>query len=66
MDNDEEEEAPAGTIRAKIASRVNSIMTQNRQCNMVRVHISSIHESLVLIDGGADTSMLGPEFHIES
>ena len=33
---------------------------------MVRVNISSTHESLVLIDGGADTCMLGPEFHIES
>ena len=59
----DDEEPPPGTIRAKI----NSIMSGARSQNVVRcVTASSSYDNLLLIDGGADTCMMGQDFFIES
>ena len=59
----DDEEPPPGTIRAKI----NSIMSGARSQNVVRcVTASSSYDNLLLIDGGADTCMMGHDFFIES
>ena len=41
-------------------------MSQNRNNNVVRVNASRHHEATALIDSGADTCMMGSDFHITS
>src|SRR5688500_11174994 len=47
--------------------RINSIMSQNRDNNVVKVNRSVTKEDdLALVDSGADTCLMGSDFHIES
>jgi hypothetical protein len=41
-------------------------MSSTRNANVVRCCVSRSHEELILIDSGADTCMMGHDFHIES
>ena len=62
-DDDEDDEQPqAGTITA----RINSIMNSVRHTNVVFCHKVFQGFPMALVDSGADTCLLGPEFHIES
>ena len=61
-DDDDDKEPDSRTISA----RVNSIMSSNRNLNTVICTSTCSHEQLLLIDGGADTCMMGKEFFIES
>jgi len=63
-DNDEDDNEPAqpGTITA----RINSIMNSVRHTNVVLCHRALQGVPMALVDSGADTCLLGPEFHIES
>ena len=61
-DDDDDKDPDSGTISA----RVNSIMSSNRNLNVVICTSTCSHEQLLLIDGGADTCMMGKEFFIES
>ena len=52
--------------KAKPTPSINSIMTSIQKMNPIMINSSYAEvESLGLIDSGADTSMIGPEFYIE-
>ena len=64
--NEETEDDEESDVEEHTGPRINSIMSQNRNNNVVRVCVSRNHESTALIDSGADTCMMGKDFLITS
>jgi len=61
-DDEDDEQPQPGTITARINSIMNSVRHANEVfCNKVFQGVP-----MGLVDSGADTCLLGPEFYIES
>ena len=67
----EEEDSDIGREEAAVPGNtatpsINSIMTSIWKMNSIMVNsLQADQDSLGLVDSGADTSMIGPEFYIE-
>jgi hypothetical protein len=64
--NEEAEDDEGSDVEEHTGPRINSIMSQNRNNNVVRICVSRNHESTALIDSGEDTCMMGKDILITS